>query len=514
MAALDIQGFITPEQQFTGLTKLGDTLAAQQAARQKEKAAQDANKKLLNKVVEDINPKDFISATIIDGKTSQDIYSLKTEAQNLIKQNKDLDQNDLNALLLPKISKLAKRVQNAKEVDRQLKKGAEEMKGVAGFDSGKYFEESKKYFLNPDGSVREDIENIDPTKDYYQEIMNNGNVWTAQAIHGDLEKLPVSTTTNKYTISDGKRKKITDLETTYNPIMYQPKMKNGVFQNDFQASTDYVKKNGQLVLDKNNNPIEVLGQPAYDYFMSNPKTKGYINQRKRQIALENNLSINDAQLENLIRHELWNEISNSPQRKTSYKEAKGDITYINTGGGKGAGGGEEVRDIHTPAANLYEEGQAKKDKAIDLIKQGKSDEEIVKMTGLSKGAILATRQGRGKYRMPLNTKELDAEFVNRIIDNLPKKSKTAQGKTEIVPYTNADVGVQQNDNGDWEVYDKEGKNLIATISPETLGWKIQPGAKEKRTLAQEEKQRTRSKASKGTTSQTKSKKDDPLGIFP
>lgn len=504
--ATDFSGYIIAPQDFSGLYKLGDTLAAQQAARNKAKAEQGASKKLLSQAVENINPKDFMSQTIIDGVTTKKIYGIKSKLNDFIAQNPNTDQATLNSMISTEISNLAYGVQNAKEYKRQIDKGAEENKATAGFDAGKYFTEANKYFQNPDGSVREDIENVDPGQNIYQKIMENGNIWNSDAIHQNIAKLPTSQETNQYTLGDGKTKRSAMVETDYNPALYQIKYGTGGEFKGFQPRTDKaLDEKGEVIVNKKTNePVPILGSDTYGFFMNKPEIKGYINQRKRQISQENNLDPNSVQVENMVRHELWNDLENSPSRKTGHKEVKSNVTYINTGEGKGKGGDGtgEVRDIHTPAVDIYDAGQGKKDEAIRLIKTTKlSDAEIGNKVGLEAGSITATRQGRGKYVMPLNTEGLDAEFVNRVIDNLPKKSQVVQGKTEVMPYTSNDVAIVKNDKNQWEVYPKDKttdrKYIIATIPATTLGWKAQPSVKEKRVLVSQEK---------GKTSQEKTKK--------
>ena len=107
----------------------------------------------------------------------------------------------------------------------------------------------------------------------------------------------------------------------------------------------------------------------------------------------------------------------------------------------------------------------------------------------SKSSLISNaRKGIKKYSMPLNTVGLDSEFVNSIIENVNK------GQAEGDKKSRGDLYVELNNKNQWEAKDTEG-NLVATIPATTLGWKIQPGAKEKRILAKKEKQKTQGKTS-------------------
>lgn len=457
MPQLEVQGYVTPEQQYAGLYKLGETIATQQAARQKAQAEKDANKKLLNSVVAKIDPKDFISNTIIDGKTSQDVYTLLGEAASAIKANPDMSQNDLEMSLLPGVSLLAKRVQNAKEVKRQLDKGAEEMKGVAGFDVGKYYKLGNNYFLNLDGSVREDIENIDVSQNFYQKILENGDVWNQDAIHSILKEVPTISDTKSFDVRDikGNRRKTTQ-ELTYNPTFYQPKF-NGTDFEGFQPETENaLDDKGQVVVDANKNEIPILGHNSYAFLMSKPQSMAYINQRKRQIAQENNLDPNSVQVENAVRAELHDLVGNSPYRKASSKEIQQQQAPVVKNYMGGSGGSKE------PTINdVYDRLFAFTNRKLDEYKEKNMGDTNPKT-------------GKFKIRDYVQVNLLDTDLMDVVL----KTARKATGEQDL---GTEGIKIRLDENGTMGIYRAKGDKLIAQLTSQGTNLPSTPkaGGKEK-----------------------------------
>ena len=113
MASINAEGFIISPQDFSGVYKLADTLQAQKAAREKEKAAQNANKKLLSAAVEDINPTDFMTNTLEDGVITSKIYDLKDKLNKFIIENPQIDQATLNSMIAQKVRGIATEIGRA-----------------------------------------------------------------------------------------------------------------------------------------------------------------------------------------------------------------------------------------------------------------------------------------------------------------------------------------------------------------------------------------------------------------
>jgi hypothetical protein len=385
MAQLDIQGFITPEQQFTGLTKLGETLATQQAAKQKEQAVKEANKKLLNKVVEDIDPKDFMTLTIEDGVISNKIYNLKKEASDYIAQNPNVDQNQLNGWLANKTRGIATASQNIKEIKRKADNAWEEIKTNPSADKNKYYKEWNKVFMNPDGSIKENIETIDPTQDYTSQILTTGDIWNDSAIYAAIDKSQANPLSykNKTLYRDPTGKSVlSDVEYAHSEFYAPEKDETGHFTNKFRPA-NYKKATdandnvvqvpkldamGNPMVDKKGNTImedqDIISDDAWKFFKEgNPQTIPVINRKLINYGLKHNVDPGGIEAENAVRHELFNQFDIYPKKAkasiisgTQYKIP----TAARGGGGQGDGADiqrkmfKEITDAYTEGENLVE----------------------------------------------------------------------------------------------------------------------------------------------------------------
>jgi hypothetical protein len=245
-------------------------------------------------------------------------------------------------------------------------------------------------------------------------------------------------------------------------------------------------------------PIKLLDKGAFEQIFSprnNPAAAAYLrNEVKKQ--MQGKAPLNTSQAEALSRAIAYDLVKDNMTESASIKvreEQKQPIVRNTTNVNVGGTGGEK-RDIYTLAATQYKALQDQKDKAADLLKQGKSVEEVARETGLQPNAVLASQQGRNEAYMPLNREDLDAEFSKSIV-GIIKDLKLGyevkeQGKTEKREYGSDNLGVKLNKQGNWEVYpvldNKIGKRLT-TIDAATLGYKVQPTSKGKVQLAVEEK---------------------------
>lgn len=511
MAQLDIQGFITPEQQFTGLTKLGETLATQQAAKRKEQEAKDANKKLLNKVVEDIDPKDFMTTTIEDGVITNKIYNLKKEASDFIAQNPNIDQNQLNGWLANKTKGIATASQNIKEIKRKADNAWEEIKANPSADKNKYYKEWNKMFMNPDGSIKEDIESIDPTQDYTTQILSTGDIWNDSAIYAAIDKSqsnPLSYK-NKTLYRDPTGKSIlSDVEFAHSEFFAPEMDASGHFTNKFRPA-NYKKATdasgnvlqvpkldamGNPMLDKQGNTImeeqNIIGDDAWKYFKeANPETIPVINRKLINYGLKHNVDPGGIEAENAVRNELFNQFDIYPKKAkasivsgTQYKIP----TAARSGGGKGDG--EDVqRRMFEEITDAYTEGE--------------------KLAGGISGGV----SGKGGKMFSYNASNLETDTGNHLVEVINKRFPSKKRNID-------QLEIYKNTSGTLEVHDvKTGKLLLPLSEAFDIGGQVSKGGKVKAVKETEQEQmktgispKVVGKA-KSTTSQTKSKKD-PLGL--
>ena len=181
--ALDIRGFITPEQDFSGMGKLGEAFSQQrkQKAAEGERAAaqKKANENYLSAF---LDPKEFMTATVNDPYITSRIANIMNKGMELAK-TKGMDATMLYAALSPEVNRLSKDVQSIKELERQRKGAEDNLKTRKGIDLNKFNETfKKKAYFNPDGTLKMDLSDIDPTYNYVDDILKNEDVYNSGGI--------------------------------------------------------------------------------------------------------------------------------------------------------------------------------------------------------------------------------------------------------------------------------------------------------------------------------------------
>lgn len=506
--AEDFSGFIISPQSYEGIYKLADTLGAQKAAREKAKAQEQANKNLLNKIVEDIDPKDYMTTTLEDGVITNKIYNIKQEASDFIAKNPGVDQNQLNGWLANKVKGIATASQNIKEIKRKADNAWEEIKTNPSADKDKFYKEWNRAFQNPDGTVREDIENIDPTFDYTSTILKHGDIWNNGAIYSALEKAqtnPLSYRKKSLYRDPTGKSNLSDIDYTHSEFVSPEFGADGHFTGDFKPA-NYKKAtdangnilkvpkldiSGRPMLDKQGKQImedqNIIGDDAYFFFKeANPETKPVINNMLINYGKEHNVDPGGIEAENAVRNQLFKIVDTAPKKAkasivsgTQYKLP----TAPRSSGGKGDAADiqrqmfKEITDAYTEGENLA-------------------------------GGI----SGKAGREFNYNASNLETDTGNHLVEVINKRFPSKKRNID-------QLEIYRNTSGTLEVHDtKTGKLLLPLSEAFDIGGQVSKGGKTKAVKETEQEQMKTGISpkivgkAKSTTSQTKSKKSDPLGL--
>ena len=499
----DFSQFIIPQQDFSGLYKIGQQLEAKQEA--KAKAAQDAaNKKAATsaQLAKDLELSNFTTGTVEDQIFSRDLGKIQQKA-DLMAQG-GYDYNNIRMGIADDVAKLRTATENVKYAETQRKLGLENIKGKKGYNPDAYNAEFiKKYYLGADGKPREDYWNLDTAVDFDSEIKKSGNIYKLdEAVGEDIKNMGKSSEMTDVNVRDAKgnirkvKKKI-QTSSSFVPDIDANGVFNGVVpEHTVAPTTDATKSISQYISGDANKPLRLVSDNEFNRMRYNDAVMGGINAETQKFAQALGRVPQPEEIIAFQKAKLYDIYSNNAKVgfvHEDVQETKSPITKNITNVSVGGAGGEK-RDIYTPAAEQYKALQDQKNKAADLLNQGKSIEEVSKETGLQPDAVLASQQGRNTAMLPLNREDLDAEFSKSIV-GIIKDLKlgyevTEQGKKEKKEYGSDNLGVKLNKQGNWEVYpvldNKIGKRLT-TIDAATLGYKVQPNAKGKTILAIEEK---------------------------
>jgi hypothetical protein len=516
MAELDIKGFVTPEQQFAGLYKLADDISAQNAAKAKAAEADKANKAALAKYAENkFNTKDYLSGTVADPNITQQTADALNQVNSFISQNKGATESQIQLIASPLVRKIADYSEKSKVLKSQMESGIEQMKGKKGVDVDKF----RTQFINrawgvKDGQVPDNLNNVDITHNYVDDVLNNDDIYNAEAVRESIKNIPLSDYQYSQTTRDKAGVQKSTLYDVKSQDVYQPiKDASGKPTGDFEPKYVPFTNGNEVVMhewigdggEKTKAPIKLLDEDAFNKIFSptNNPTAAALLRNEVKKHTEGKTPIDSSQAEYLARALAYNLVKDNMTGAPSIKvkeEQKQPIvkntTNVNVGGAGGV-----VRDIYTPAAEQYKALQDSKNKATELLKQGKSVDEVVNETGLQKDAVLASQQGRNTAMLPLNREDLDAEFSKSIV-GIIKDLKlgyevTEQNKKEKKEYGSDNLGVKLNKQGNWEVYpvlDNKIGERLTTIDAATLGYKVQPNYKGKVELVIQEKKGNKSKS--------------------
>jgi hypothetical protein len=283
------------------------------------------------------------------------------------------------------------------------------------------------------------------------------------------------------------------------PTFYQPSLddKGVLTEQKFIPKHGFATENGKriqmpktdlqgnAILDAKGNPImedmKIVQDDAWQYFTTNPETKGYLNVAMQKYAKDNNLPVTSTQVDSYGRNIAYKIMASSPNIKGSYKEEEQKLAPItkntfNMGGGAGDGD-QRIKDEYTKLENKLKEGQTRNDKIAELIGQGKTDKEVVSLVPqASQSTINRIRKGGIKtYGAPFT--ELRPPVQVDIIQKINASRLKEEDK-----YSAKDVYYSTDNNGLICVYSAKEGEIGTPLMPLdytslNIGVK-QPGKKE------------------------------------
>ena len=173
MANLDLEGFVTPEQSFKGLSNLSDKLQENKKIKQLEQQKSDANKASMIKFLTSYtDPKANLSGAPTDPVVVKGFADVTQGGIKLVNENKGMTTDMLITALYPAVSKLAIYASKAKDFKGQID---ERIKNLdVGYDKSAILQKARQSaFYNEDGTLKENFTDIDTSKDWVAETVLN-----------------------------------------------------------------------------------------------------------------------------------------------------------------------------------------------------------------------------------------------------------------------------------------------------------------------------------------------------
>lgn len=419
--AIDVSGFLTPEQSWGGLYKLGENFRREKAESAESARKIEAGKAASAKFLTDyLDEKQFLTGTPNDPYIVGNVQKLLQEGAELIQ--KGVDNSQLLMALSPKVGQLSQKSQSLKQLAAQKKAASDLLAKNPAIDINKFNAEFDNIYFETDemgNKTLRDISQLDPNKNYVDEILNTRQVYTPAGFDAFVGKAAAVTERQKVQTKDARGAlSMREMELSA-PEFMQPEFENGTFTRQFVPKYEIATNDQKPIISKFmtgegrqvDAEVRLLDKNT---FANLPKdAMAYVLQEAKQFASENQIPINDPRVELFSRALAYDALKNSAKQKTSAKEvsvqqaapAPRITNNINTSGGDGIKG-----EMGTPYVDMY---NSIKDKAKSA--------------------------GQGKIGIAMTN--LNGEEIAMVLDMYNKKKKEDDKMSQSNTYIRFDSGM-------------------------------------------------------------------------
>jgi len=348
--AIDLSGFVTPEQQFGGLYKATDTLERRRYREQELKSNKDAQKASNAKFFSNyFDPKDHLTGTNFDKVTVDLLNNALNQAYELSAKGAPIDQIMMAAA--PLVNKVNNYTRNAKIYSQNKKDILDKVKSMTGIDATKLSSEiDKRAFINPDtGEI--DVDRYDPNINYADQALREGDIYNNEGFDAFSKQAKANTLigNTKYINSKGGYEKskvkltapnylISETDADGNHIGFVPKYEVATDQGK-ELMHDFLGDNGEKV----SAPVRLLDKQIFNDLPTS--AKGYLRQEVKKYSDKMGVPMNSTQAEQFARALAYNELNADTKKwgtveniiETKENPAPRINIRVNAGGGSTPG---------------------------------------------------------------------------------------------------------------------------------------------------------------------------------
>jgi hypothetical protein len=448
---LDISGFVTPEQKFEGLYKIGESLVKEKADAQK---LASANRKALQSSLKYMaNPKDYYTGTLADPQINQKFFEIAQAGYDYIDENPTATDAQLKAYMNPLIQEVSDWSWKAKTARKAIE-DAKKTLDPRYYDINKFSDiATKNAFVNEDGTPKDaaSIQIGNP----YDILGTNPEITTSAALDEWRKKQPVNTfeTEKEFGARPGTVTKeqlkisapswgIVEVDDKNQPIVDD--MGRGRIIPRYE-----IAKDGYEPITHNGEDVKLLTDEDYNSIMSShPSMQHFVNAQLRQHLPEykdeqgNPIQLGDPKADLVAKNILWEYLKNTNPGSFQIKDYKVTTTRAPRGGG-GRGGsadGGAYRDYYSEIDDIMKKGQ----EALDEENQDKWDEPGGKTVTIFKP-------------FTLNGNDLNTDTGERVIDVINKRFPESK-------YNLDEIYIVKNEKGKYEARAINDDKLLTPIS--------------------------------------------------
>lgn len=317
--ALDLSGFVAPEQKFEWIGKIGEKIAAQKAAQAAASKAAETKKEASTKYFQNYIGEQYkFTGTPYDEvarKLTED--ALNTAAEYI---NKGADWGTVNNIVQDKVKRLSDYSYKAQAYDKSKKETLQQYNNLPGVN---YNELSK---ATDEVAFAQGVDNFDPSKNYVQiAAATSPNIFNTGAFDVFAHTSGKDKAGVRSSYKDEKGKSITKNLTVEKQNYLVPENdaqgNNMGFVPKYQiAGDDGAAIIGQFFTDKGveSHPVRMLDDQIFESFKNDPKLSpmyGYAFQEANKYAQAHNIPLTDPKVKTLAKAIAYDEL-NIQHRKT------------------------------------------------------------------------------------------------------------------------------------------------------------------------------------------------------
>lgn len=457
--ALDISGFVAPEQKFEGLYKIGEGIAKQKALTGKTRGTLQSTLKFM------LDPSKYYTQTVADQQINKKLFEATQAAYDYIDQNPTGQEYQLKAYMNPYIQELVDYSWKAKNANKAIQEAKKNLDPKY-YDVSKFSEEANnKIFFNPDGSPK-DAATLE-FGDVVSDVLGNKpeiarstflDEWVKgqPTITVDTEKefgsRPGTVTKKKIKIT-APSYTIPEVDEQNNPVVDE--FGRGKVQPRYDIAMDGYEK-----ITHDGKPIKVLTDADYNAILrQHPSAIPFINAQLKQHLPEyrdekgESIQLGDPRADLIAKNILWEELNRRGAGNYQIQDYKVTTTRAPRGGGGGAGAGEpEVEDVFSQIEDYI----------------GSPQRSVIRKYGQEVGS-------------PVNELPGNAQKALVNLANSTRKTKK---------YDAANMYIFKNEKGELQLMDFKTDKLVVPLDYTSVNNALkQVGAPEKREVIEEGKKK-------------------------
>lgn len=365
--ALDISGFLVPEQKYEGLYKLGEAWAAKDVAKAKAAEAAKANKAAITKAAEvQFNTKDFLSGTVADPNITNRLYKGLQKVNEFIEQNPTAPLSQVNTIAFPIVSEIAQDSEKSKVLKRQMEAGIEQVKGIKGANVDKFIESfQNRAWGIQNGVVPDNLNNVDITHNYVNDVLNNDDIYNLDvAVGEDIKNMGKSSEMKDVMVRDAKgnitkvKKKIQTSSSFVPDIDAQGVFQGVVPEHTVAPASDATKSISKYISGDPNKELRLVSDNEFNRMRYNLGVMGAINAETKKYAQALGRVPTPEEIITFQKAKLFDVYANNAKKgfvHEDVQETKAPVTKVSVSVGGTGDKNLQIRDVYKQVIDRFEQ---------------------------------------------------------------------------------------------------------------------------------------------------------------